>query len=654
MITNYLEYLSMRGNLERWQQAYHEDDNSPITNEEYDIHRKDVQRWERDNPTQAVEASPVYNVGYIHADDKKEELRHGYPMLSIENAMDDLEAQAWLNQWVHRYGPDVKIIGEFKYDGMAIAARYLDGKFTRALTRGDGEYGHDVTRHAACFVREHIETSGVVEIRGEAVIKRSYLEYMNSSRDEQYANCRNAVAGLLRRSDTSMHTSQVMFIPYDVAGEDLVFNTYLDKLEALKQMSNNMQTCFMVTAADVAGLFKTVTDLREKGDIPYDIDGMVFKINDVDKQEELGVTDHSPRHMFAYKFPPTKGVCRVLKVVFQVGRSGEVAPVAKITATPLLGVVVTSVLLHNEERMKERKIASGNTYEVYRSADVIPHLGKLIKEQPGSPLIEYPSHCPSCDSLLVKRGALYFCENAASCPAQLVASIAYAVSSEVLNIDGLGEQTIQLLINKGLVHRVSDLYTLNPRDVSGLNGYTDYSATKLLSAIWRSTEQPMERFIMALSIPEVAKSTARKIATKLHQPRVLFELNTPVAVLELKIPDVGPATAGNIAEYFSNPVNKANAIALYERLQIENRPEVRPVPNVVGKTFVFTGKFLESRKTLENLVLLGGGFVVDSISNRVDYLVAGTGPGGKLKKATLLSIDTIDERVFLSFFENPM
>ena len=653
MITSYLNYISLVTQMAEYHKAYHEDGKSIIPDEEYDSLRKELIEWEQANPEQTLELSPSFKVGYLDKEKQQEEFRHDYPMLSLENALNEPQSQVWIDEWVKQYGTDVEVIGEFKYDGMAIALRYLDGNFIRALTRGDGEYGEDVTHHVASFVPNQISVKGLVEIRGEAIIKHKSLDWINS-REGKYANCRSAVVGLINpnRKDVSYNASQVSFIPYDIESAELVFDKYTQKLEILKQLDFKMLSCFIITPEKIQETFAQVKTLRDNDSLGIDIDGIVFKINDVSKQTELGENNHSPRHAFAYKFPPVMGECRITDVVFQVGRYGEITPVAKITATPLQGVVVTSVSLHNEEKMLERNVAIGHSYYVYRSGDVIPHLGKQIDTLYNTHPIAFPKHCPSCNCALVKRGAAYFCDNDNNCPDKIKASITYAVSNEALDIDSVAEQTVALLLRSGTIRCTADLFDLEIADIALLDGFTDYSATKMFYAILSSRETTFDRFIMALCIAEVGKSTAKKLAQKIFVRKALFDLDTPEKVLELKMPDVGLVTATSIAKYFSNLGKRTDAENLLKQIKVPDMGESFPIPGIYGKTFVFTGRFKEARELLENRVLSAGGHVTGSVSASTGYLVAGDKPGSKVQKARILNVDIIDERVFLSLFEN--
>lgn len=653
MISSYLEYVTLASKLAEYHHAYHVENKELIPDHEYDALRKELIQWEETHPGQTLELSPTFQVGArAPGKSNNEHLRHEYPMKSLENALDEDQMLEWVENWLEVCEGDPISVGEYKYDGMALSLLYIDGGFTRALTRGDGEYGEDVTRHAAFFVPERIAVGGRVEVRGEAMIDNSTLRQMNLS-GEDYANGRNAVAGMLNRDKPNAYTASIMFAPYDIEGKDLAFEYHTDKIETIRSLGFHTHGVFVVPFDKINEVFQTVTALRDSNAIPYPIDGMVFKINNLRDQALLGETNHHPKHSFAYKFPPTIGQCTLVDVVFQIGRTGELAPVAKITATPLMGVVVTSVSLHNEDRMIARKIAIGNRYEIYRSGDVIPHFGKLLEEVPNAQPVKFPEKCPCCNSPVVKRGAAYYCDNV-WCSDRLVAGIAYAASRDVLDIDGLAENTIRLMVDAGLVKCTADLYQLTEEQVAKLDGYTDYSARKLVSAIRESRDTTMDRFITALGIMEVGKSTARKLSHRVRVHAALFELNSPEKILELKVADVGPSTAANIAAYFANPQKKDDAIRLYKALllpmfDVDDSANI-DVPGVTGKSFVFTGRFPEAREALENRVLAAGGRVSSSISGKTDYLVLGEGGGDKRRKAELLGVEAIDYRVFISFF----
>lgn len=653
MITSFLEYVSLVTKMAQYHNAYHQGDASDITDSEYDQLRKELIEWETTNPDQTLEFSPTRKVGSINKDKRKEEYRHDYPMLSLENALNQKEAQTWINKWTKQFGEEVEIIGEFKYDGLAVSLRYLDGTLLRALTRGDGEYGEDITKHVVeNVVPLNIDLGGLVEIRGELIIRHGNLNHLKYL-GEDYANCRSAVVGIMNpaRQVSSKYSYLVDFAPYDIEGPDLRFEKYTNKLEILKQLEFQKLSCFIITTKEIQETFEQIKAVREQDALGFDIDGMVFKINDLNKQALLGETSHSPRHSFAYKFPPITAHCKILDVVFQVGRSGEISPVAKITATTLMGVIVTSVSLHNEEKMLGRNIAIGNTYEVYRSGDVIPHLGNLITSV-NKETVKFPQCCPSCNRPLEKKGAIYYCNNSLDCTDQIKASIAYAVSKEVLDISNMAETTVDLMLRQGLISNVADIFNLQITDIETLPGFASYSARKLYYSILDAGKTTFDRFILALNIPEVGKSTAKKLAHRIFIRKALFDLDTPEKVMELRVEDIGLVTANNIAQYFSHPTRRANAEALLKQLRVPEMGQPLAIEGVAGKGFVFTGKFNDSREMLENKVLMGCGRVTSAISNSTDYLVAGDKPGTKLNKARLLNIEVIDERHFLSLFEN--
>lgn len=654
IIKNYLDYVALCTKLAGYHQQYHVDGKSDLPDEEYDKLRKELMAWEAANPDQRLDLSPTLKVGGIKEESKKEENQHEYRMASLENALNKEQAVAIIKGWDKALGHnDYKLVGEFKYDGMGISLKFIDGSFTKSLSRGDGEYGEDITKHVSHFALKHIPIGGVVEVRGEAVIEHAWLEYMNLNGDTVYANCRNAVAGLMNRNLPNKFTHGIKFIPYDIVSSDMVFATQLDKLTALKDLGFDMVSCFSLPATGVHDLFRTMARMREDGSLPFDIDGAVFKINDVKQQQLLGSTSHSPRWAFAYKFDPVKAVCEIVGVVFQVGRTGEIAPVAKITATSLMGVIVTSVSLHNEEKLLKMEIAISNRYEVYRSGDVIPHFGNLVEKKVGAEPIKFPTCCPSCNEPITKIGAVNYCTNHTLCPAQQVAKIAYAVSRDVLDIEGLAEQTIELLINANLISCTADLFSVRVDEIAKLEGYTEYSANNLRMAIAKAQSQSFDRYIAALGIMDVGKSTARKLAKHIGNGHALFKLTDADYIVKMKIPDVGPSTAKNIAEYFSNPQLLDHAKRLHAWLIIpEEITTAIHVPGITGKSFVFTGSFSVPREQMEEKVVLAGGEAKSSVSAKTDYCVVGDKPGSNAKKADMLGVNVIDERVFLSLFEN--
>lgn len=649
LISNYVEYITACSNLTMWNNTYREGI-ATVSDDVYDSVRRAVQKWEEAHPENKLTDSPTEHVGSIVVEENKiGDNKHSSKMYSLENALDAEEAKIWIDRWQLGRDETLVIIGEFKYNGLATSATYIDGQLRKVLTRGDGEYGVDITEIAELYMAETIDATGLVEIRGETILpKEAYQDFFS-----EYANPLSAAVGVIgSKGATRSLARHLVFIPYDIITKDYQFDYHSEKLDLLRSFGIYGLTYFRGPAETIVELFASITERRDTI-TNYEIDGMVFKINSLAIQKELGYTNHHPLHSFAYKFPPLIKPCVIKEVVFQVGMSGVITPVAKITPTKLFGTTVTSVILHNEERMRNLKIAVGNSYEVFKAGDVIPSLGKLLSEVPTPIYTEFPTNCPCCSAHLVKEGAHYFCKNA-QCKDQLVASIAYAVSREVLNIKGLAEKTISLLIDAGLVKSTADIFRLDTDEVAKLEGFTYHSAYKLNTAIQNARYTGFDKYIAALGIPDIGIVTSRRVADQLPVREVLFSLNIPDRVLELKIPSVKHALASNIANYFSSPEKLAAAKDLASVLALKHNPtsiEVNPVSSVTGKSFVFTGSFSVPKEVLKNKVLVAGGILREDVSGRVDYLVVGDKPGDKLRKAELLQIDVIDERTFLSLFE---
>lgn len=651
MINSYVEYITVCGNLQKWIEAYYEG-KELVDDGTYDFWRKATIAWEEQYPETKINGSPTYKVGFIKEEDKEGDTKHTRPMLSLENALDSKEAQVWIDKWKKQFDETLMVVGEFKYNGLAASVTYVDGHLTRVLSRGDGEYGKDITATGAQFIKKEIQAKGVVEIRGEIILDKT--RYKQIGELNEYANALSTAVAIVNSNSKSGIGSFAVclsFIPYDITGSDFVLMHHSEKLDLLRQLEFYKLSYMLGPIDGIHSVFNAIKEVRDTA-LEYEIDGVVFKVNELSKQVKLGATAHHPLHSFAYKFPPLIKTCIIRDVTFQVGRSGEICPVAKITPTTLQGVVVTSVSLHNEERLNDRKIAIGNSYEIFRAGDVIPHLGTLVMKKSDAIPVVFPTNCPCCSNALVKRGVTYYCDRGNACKDQLVASIAYVVSREVLDIDGLAEKTISMLVDADLVKCPADLYDLTVKDIEQLDGYSQYSAEKLYTTLALGKETSFDRYIAALCIPGVAKSTARNIAQHLYFPEILFSLTTQTTILELKIPDIGPVTAMNIASYFSNEEKRIDAWDLFKSLRLITKHIAAPIDGVTGKTFVFTGTLSTNRFQLANKVLTAGGFVRTTVNNNTDYLVVGEGPSGKVRTAELLQIEIIDENVFLSLFEN--
>lgn len=613
-----------------------------IPNEEFDIRRKAVQDYENDKDI-AEENRFSSSVGYSSNENR---VAYSRPMQSLENALTEAEAtRHWINKWAAKLGARTEVIAEWKFDGMATRLRYVDGKLAIALSRGDSEEGKDITVHALKYVPDTIKMMGVVEIDGETTMPKYLLADLNAD-GHDYANCRNAVAGALNRKEPAPFADSLEFYPYAAWFEDVELPTHHDAMNLVRDLGFDVHAGIATTVEDIQGTFDIM--VGKYGDsFNFEIDGVVFKINSVELQKKLGATMHSPNWAFAYKRPPTIKECVLLSVEFQVGRSGEITPVGKITPTNLLGVVVTSVNLHNEQRMAERGTAIGNTYEIYRSGDVIPHLGRCLRVSADAKEIKFPEVCPSCGSALVKKGATYYCSTPETCQGVAIAKIVYAVGREALDVDGIGPVAVETLYTKGRIRCAADVLVLGADDLVE-TGVSLHVAQNLVSACRKAQYSPPERFIMSLSIPGVGKATARSIISTIFHLSELLEWKEADAIVKLKIPGIGPGTAAAIAEYFSDIDNYEFAKYLFGLSMVKiERADTTIYENITGRTFVFSGSFSKDKDDLEDLVTMRGGYVSSSVSARTDYLVYGPGTGEKYRKASLLKVPTLNESEFM-------
>jgi DNA ligase (NAD+) len=547
------EYLRLCQHLGRLAGLYYDEGIQEIPDSEYDTMFNLVQAYEKANPTDVSPVSPTQTVG-SHSRGKT--YPHRVRMYSLSNAMDIDDVREWVKPIVDGWGKDVEFVGEPKYDGMASELIYVDGELREALKRGDGVEGEAFTPHARVsrHVYEQIPVKETISIFGEFVISGEGFDRVAERREaeglEPYANKRSAVAGIINSAVPFVDSEELAFIPYGLDVEGMIFSTYSEKMDYLRAIGYATGLQVALTSDQIEHFIKRLTENRSA--IPYDLDGLVFKVNSVAAQKVLGHTASVPRWAIAYKFEPEKAIARIMSVIYQVGRTGEICPVAKIHPVKVGGVTITSVQLHNEAKLLEYNLHAGDEVEVYRSADCIPKFGMKVKTAEGIPCYEFTKVCPSCSSEIVKIGAIHYCQNP-ECPGTAVDTITYATSKECLNVVGLGESTAKQLYNEGLVSSVYQIFDLKAENLETLPGFTAYSANKLLLAINRARQQPLWRYLVSLGIPDVGRVTAQNLANAVNDIEKLFELDTPEKVLELKVRDVGETTAQSVATFFSGP-----------------------------------------------------------------------------------------------------
>ncbi len=630
-----------------------------ISDEEYDKLMDELRKLEEKFPEFITPDSPTQRVGAPPAKEFKA-VKHVKPMLSLDTARDEEEIRAFDRRIKKELGVDeVEYVAEPKLDGLSVELIYEDGKYVRGSTRGDGIEGEDVTenirtiRAVPLVLRDdEIPYPKKLAVRGEVIMHIKDFEEFNreliQKGEEPLANPRNAAAGSLRRLDpreTAQRPLDIFFyeiMHYEANG--IKIESQWDALQTLKKwgLKINPYVKLCKNIDDAIKYHDEMEKIRE--DLEYEIDGVVIKVNKFEYQEALGVKTRSPRWAIAYKFPPRKEETQILDIMVQVGRTGILTPVALLKPVDVKGVTVSRATLHNEDYIKEKDIRIGDWVRIARAGDVIPEVIEVIKEKRTGNEKEFsmPKECPVCGSHVVREGAYYRCTGGLSCPAQLKRSIAHFASKNAMDIEGLGGKTVDLLVEKGLIKRISDIYRLTKRDLMRIPRFAEKSAKNLIEAIEKSKNRGLARLIFALGIPNVGEHTARLLAEKFKSIDKLMKA-TEAELLAIK--EIGPETASSIVNFFNEEKNRKEIEEL-KKLGIKMEYEEEE-GKLKGKVFVFTGSLKDfSREEAKEIVEKLGGIVSNSVSKNVDYVVVGEKPGSKYEKAKELGLKIINEEEF--------
>ncbi|HEC95036.1 MAG TPA: NAD-dependent DNA ligase LigA, partial [Thermoplasmatales archaeon] len=586
---------------------------------------------------------------------------HTKPMLSLDSAFTEEDVKRFDERIRRELGEEkVEYVVEPKLDGLSVELVYENGVFVRGSTRGDGVNGEDVTenlktvRSVPLRLRENKGVPRMLAVRGEVIMHINDFEKLNKQLiergEEPLANPRNAAAGSLRRLDpreTAERPLDIFF--YEILSiEGVSVDTQWQALNLLKgwglKINHLARKC-----SNVDETIKYHEEMAEKRDsLSYEIDGVVIKVDRLSYQERLGIKARSPRWAIAYKFPPREEETEVVDIVVQVGRTGALTPVALLKPVDVTGVTVSRATLHNQDFIDQMDVRIGDKVRVARAGDVIPEVVKVLKDKRTGREKKFhiPSRCPVCGSEVVREGAFYRCTGGLTCIAQLKRSIAHFASKGAMDIEGLGRKNVDLLIDSGLIKKVSDLYTLKKEDLLSLPRFAEKSAENLLEGIEKSKSQSLARFIYALGIPNVGEHMARVLAE--HFKSLDNLMNADREEL-MGIHEVGPETAESIVSFFRGKTNREE-IERMKRLGVKATTEVvkREKKGVLdGKVFVFTGALKSfSRDEAKRLVEELGGRAASSVSRNVDFVVVGENPGSKYDKAKKLGLKIIDEEEF--------
>ena len=601
-----------------------------------------------DSPTQRVGGEPL---------DELETVEHRAPMLSIEQSTDAADFREF-DRRVREAVGEVDYVCEPKFDGLSVEIVYESGTCVRAATRGDGEYGDGVTAQVRTIRSVPLALAGDpperLAVRGEVLMPRDAFREHNRERvergDEPFANPRNAAAGTLRQLNPGVVADRPLdCYVYDVLDASEMPLTQRVALDRLRTWGFHV-TDRIDVVDDVAGAIDyRDTLLAARETLNYEIDGTVIKVDDRDAREKLGTTSRAVRWAFAYKFPPRDSITRIVDIVVQVGRTGRLTPVALLDPVDVGGVTVSRASLHNPEEIERLGVGVGDEVRVRRAGDVIPEVA-AVTDHRADDSFEFPDRCPVCDSPVERDGPLAFCSGGLTCDAQLVRAVVHYGSRDALDIDGLGEERVQQLVDAGVLSSLPDLYRLSSAEVADLDGWGETSAENLLGAIDATRSPPLSDFLVALGIPEVGESTARNLA------REFGDLDSVVSATEAElqaVDDVGPTVAAAIRGFFENDRNR-DVVAGLREVGVDPEPaDSADIADALdGLTFVFTGSLSVPRDAAADVVERHGGRVTGSVSGATDYLVVGENPGQtKRDDADANGVPTLDEDAFADLLD---
>jgi DNA ligase (NAD+) len=654
----------LRAQLEEHNHKYYVLDAPTISDAEYDKLFRELQALENQHPALATADSPTQRIGGAPVAEF-DAVTHRLPMLSLNNAFSDEEVESFDRRVRELIGADaVDYEVEPKFDGLAVSLRYEEGRLQVGATRGDGASGENVTANLRTIGAIPLALPGkglppLIEVRGEVLMYRRDFERLNKAQaakeEKMFVNPRNAAAGALRQLDPKITASRRLnFFAYGIGVVDwggmkppTTQDALLSRLESL-HLPVTRERKLVRGLPGLMGYYRAIGARRTS--LPFDIDGVVYKVNELALQERIGFVSRAPRFALAHKFPAEEMATEVLAIEVQVGRTGALTPVARLKPVFVGGVTVTNATLHNEDEVRRKDVRIGDTVIVRRAGDVIPEVVRVLKEKRPRGAREFvmPSKCPECGSKVVRLPdeAIARCSGGLVCPAQRKQELLHFAGRRAMDIEGLGEKLVDQLVDGKVVRTPADLYKLGVTGLAELERMADKSASNVIAAIDKSRRTTLARLIFALGIRHVGETTAKDLARHFGGLDALIEADE-AALLEVH--DVGPVLAESILLFFAEPHNR-EVIAQLRRAGVE-WPESAPQRAAKGKladvTFVLTGTLPSlSREEAKELIEEQGGKVAGSVSKKTNYVVAGAEPGSKLDRANELGIPVLDERGF--------
>lgn len=655
--------LQLRDELNTHNHNYYVLNSPTISDKEFDTLMHELETLEREHPELDDPYSPTHRVG--------SDLSHGFEqwthtrrMLSLGNTYSVEEVDEFVRRCREGLGGEqFTIVGEMKFDGTSISLHYSNGRLVRAVTRGDGEKGDIVTPNVLTIRSIPLELKGSgwpqeFEIRGEIVLPWEQFDRLNAEREFNeeplFANPRNAASGTLKMQNSAEVARRGLDAYfYYLLGDDLPCNNHYDNMMAAREWGFKVSDAMtLLHSIDDVDKFISHWDTARK-QLPVATDGLVFKVNSLRQQLNLGYTAKSPRWAIAYKFQAERALTRLKYVSFETGRMGVITPVANLEPVLLSGTIVKRASLHNEDIINALDIHEHDMLYVEKGGEIIPKITGVDTDSrtSGAPAVQFVSHCPACGTPLVRveGEAAWMCPNRWGCVPQITGRVEHFVGRRMMNIDGIGEETVETLYRRGLIRDISSLYDLRPDDLANMEGWGERSAERVIQGIEQSKQVPFERVVYALSIPYVGETVSRRLA------RAVGSIDTLMTMPEEQltaIEDIGPRIAQSIVQYFADERNRQ----IVERLRnagvqmaVSDEAAAARTDLLAGKSIVISGTFtLHSRDEYKEMIELNGGKNVSSISKKTDYLLAGANMGpAKLEKATKLDIPIISEQQFL-------
>ncbi|MBM6809661.1 NAD-dependent DNA ligase LigA [Faecalitalea cylindroides] len=654
--------LFLRKELEKYSIEYYVYDNPSVSDQEYDRLMQELMALEEKHPEMYDANSPSQRIiGQVL--EGFEKVRHDSQMLSLGNVFNYEEIEEFVTR-IQGSVKDAEFVVECKYDGLAMSLIYENGSFVRAVTRGDGLVGEDVSANIKTIqsIPMHIPERRHVEVRGEVYMPKKSFEELNERQKKNnqalFANPRNAAAGSIRQLDSGVCASRKLdaYWYYFQNAQDFGILTQQEALDRMRSLNFKVNPLFKV-CKNTKEIWEFIQSIQEKrNDLPYEIDGMVIKLNSLSDQRTLGSTAKVPRYATAYKFPAERVQTRLLDIVITVGRTGKITPNAVLEPVRIAGTTVSAAQLHNEDMILSKDLRINDIVVVQKAGEIIPEVVSSVKERRDGSQVPYvyPTHCPVCGSRLVRLEgeAAHYCINQ-DCPARVVESMIHFASRDAMDIDTLGDKKIEQLHEFGFLNSIEDIYFLHEHreELLEKRGYQKKSVDKMLETIETSKKQPLALLLYGLGIRQVGKKAAAILANYFGSMDALMKADVDTLV---SINDIGPITAQSIVEFFKDESNQKLIQTLKEQglNMVQEKQEIK-ASRFTNKTVVLTGTLEhytrnEAKEILENL----GANVSGSVSKKTDYVIYGTAAGSKLAKAQNLGVATMSEEEFVEEVEN--